>query len=233
MSHETPGGEWKWRVILQRGSQYEEVLVKRLQINVPSFSQEDEMPVVGANTISLAMARFALRTERELLIRKTKVEQHCTAQYSNNKMNWRNQNIRLSHLEAEAIHIIREAVAEFRNPVMLYSIGKDSSAMLHGPSLIARHRSDFEIVMPDQMSIHRRDAEPNDRRVGRFDSVPRARRRQPRTHGFEHAAASRAAAGGRAADRGHGLEARRRSALRHDRSGRPQGHGHVRRCRPN
>lgn len=47
MSHETPGGEWKWRVILQRGSQYEEVLVKRLQINVPSFSQEDEMPVVG------------------------------------------------------------------------------------------------------------------------------------------------------------------------------------------
>ena len=77
------------------------------------------------------MARFALRTERELLIRKTKVEQHCTAQYSNNKMNWRNQNIRLSHLEAEAIHIIREAVAEFRNPVMLYSIGKDSSAMLH------------------------------------------------------------------------------------------------------
>lgn len=77
------------------------------------------------------MARFALRTERELLIRKTKVEQHCTAQYSNNKMNWRNQNIRLSHLEAEAIHIVREAVAEFRNPVMLYSIGKDSSAMLH------------------------------------------------------------------------------------------------------
>ena len=38
-------------------------------------------------------------------------------------MNWRNQNIRLSHLEAEAIHIVREAVAEFRNPVMLYSIG--------------------------------------------------------------------------------------------------------------
>ena len=31
----------------ERGSQYEEVLVKHLQINVPSFSQEDEMPVVG------------------------------------------------------------------------------------------------------------------------------------------------------------------------------------------
>jgi sulfate adenylyltransferase subunit 2 len=37
----------------------------------------------------------------------------------------------LRRLEAEAIHIIREAMAEFRNPVMLYSIGKDSSAMLH------------------------------------------------------------------------------------------------------
>ena len=31
----------------------------------------------------------------------------------------------LRRLEAEAIHIMREVVAEFRNPVMLYSIGKD------------------------------------------------------------------------------------------------------------
>ncbi len=41
---------------------------------------------------------------------------------------------RLSHLkrlEAESIHIMREVAAEFRNPVMLYSIGKDSSVMLH------------------------------------------------------------------------------------------------------
>ncbi len=37
----------------------------------------------------------------------------------------------LKALEAESIHIIREVVAEFRNPVMLYSIGKDSSVMLH------------------------------------------------------------------------------------------------------
>ncbi|MEG2282372.1 MAG: sulfate adenylyltransferase subunit CysD, partial [Rikenellaceae bacterium] len=36
----------------------------------------------------------------------------------------------LRELESEAIHIIREVVAEFRNPVMLYSIGKDSSVML-------------------------------------------------------------------------------------------------------
>ena len=37
----------------------------------------------------------------------------------------------LKRLEAESIHIIREVAAEFDNPVMLYSIGKDSSVMLH------------------------------------------------------------------------------------------------------
>jgi sulfate adenylyltransferase subunit 2 len=44
------------------------------------------------------------------------------------------QNLRLNHLqqlEAESIHIIREVAAEFERPVMLYSIGKDSSVMLH------------------------------------------------------------------------------------------------------
>jgi len=41
---------------------------------------------------------------------------------------------RLSHLdrlEAESIHILREVAAEFRNPVMMYSVGKDSSVLLH------------------------------------------------------------------------------------------------------
>ncbi|MBS0274841.1 MAG: sulfate adenylyltransferase subunit CysD [Proteobacteria bacterium] len=45
-----------------------------------------------------------------------------------------NKSAHLSHLrrlEAESIHIIREVAAEFRNPVMLYSIGKDSGVMLH------------------------------------------------------------------------------------------------------
>ncbi len=37
----------------------------------------------------------------------------------------------LKQLEAESIHIMREVVAEFDNPVMLYSVGKDSSVMLH------------------------------------------------------------------------------------------------------
>ena len=43
-------------------------------------------------------------------------------------------NASLSHLdrlEAESIHILREVAAEFRNPVMLYSVGKDSSVLLH------------------------------------------------------------------------------------------------------
>jgi sulfate adenylyltransferase subunit 2 len=37
----------------------------------------------------------------------------------------------LKELEAESIHIIREVAAEFSNPVMLYSVGKDSSVMVH------------------------------------------------------------------------------------------------------
>jgi sulfate adenylyltransferase subunit 2 len=37
----------------------------------------------------------------------------------------------LKELEAESIHIIREVAAEFNNPVMLYSVGKDSAVMLH------------------------------------------------------------------------------------------------------
>ncbi|MFN2332662.1 MAG: sulfate adenylyltransferase subunit CysD [Halomonas sp.] len=37
----------------------------------------------------------------------------------------------LQQLEAESIHILREVAAEFRNPVMLYSVGKDSAVMLH------------------------------------------------------------------------------------------------------
>src|SRR5436190_9112228 len=43
------------------------------------------------------------------------------------------ESLRLDHLralEAEAVHIIREVVAEFEHPVMLYSIGKDSSVMV-------------------------------------------------------------------------------------------------------
>src|SRR5277367_6670369 len=37
----------------------------------------------------------------------------------------------LKWLESESIEILREVVAEFKKPVMLYSVGKDSSVMLH------------------------------------------------------------------------------------------------------
>src|SRR5271156_6711137 len=46
----------------------------------------------------------------------------------------RNETVALTHLqrlESESIHIMREVVAECERPVMLYSIGKDSSVMLH------------------------------------------------------------------------------------------------------
>ena len=37
----------------------------------------------------------------------------------------------LDRLEAESLHIFREVASEFSNPVLLYSIGKDSTVMLH------------------------------------------------------------------------------------------------------
>lgn len=46
-------------------------------------------------------------------------------------MSFQNYLTHLKQLEAESIHILREVVAEFENPAMLYSIGKDSSVMLH------------------------------------------------------------------------------------------------------
>jgi sulfate adenylyltransferase subunit 2 len=47
-------------------------------------------------------------------------------------MNISNQRLtHLKKLEAESIHIMREVVSEFENPGMLYSVGKDSSVMLH------------------------------------------------------------------------------------------------------
>jgi len=47
MADQTPDGEWKWRIILEGPNGFEEILVKQLYVNVPSFSREDDMPVVG------------------------------------------------------------------------------------------------------------------------------------------------------------------------------------------
>ncbi len=60
MADQTPGGEWKWRVIFERNGGFEEVLVKRLIVNVPSFSLEDEMPVVGRKYHMACRGRFRL-----------------------------------------------------------------------------------------------------------------------------------------------------------------------------
>ncbi|RKZ87808.1 MAG: sulfate adenylyltransferase subunit CysD [Gammaproteobacteria bacterium] len=46
-------------------------------------------------------------------------------------MNMTKKLTHLQQLEAESIHIMREVAAEFDNPVMLYSVGKDSAVMLH------------------------------------------------------------------------------------------------------
>ena len=63
------------------------------------------------------------------------------------------ENYKLSHLrelEAESIHIIREVAAEFENPVMLYSIGKDSSVMVR---LAEKAFYPGKVPFPDRKSV--------------------------------------------------------------------------------
>jgi hypothetical protein len=47
MAHNTPNGEWKWRIVLEGSQGFEEILVKSVIVNVPSFTHEDDMPLVG------------------------------------------------------------------------------------------------------------------------------------------------------------------------------------------
>jgi len=47
MAHNTPNGEWKWRIVLGGSQGFEEILVKSVIVNVPSFTHEDDMPLVG------------------------------------------------------------------------------------------------------------------------------------------------------------------------------------------
>src|SRR5262245_66557872 len=64
----------------------------------------------------------------------TLCEQFPAATVSGDTMRGSTTHRTLSHLralEAEAIHILRETAAQFERPVFLYSIGKDSSVMLH------------------------------------------------------------------------------------------------------
>jgi sulfate adenylyltransferase subunit 2 len=76
----------------------------------------------------------------------------------------------LQILEAESIRIIREVAAQFRNPVMLYSIGKDSSVMLH-LALKAFHpaRIPFPFLHVDTTWKFREMIEFRDRRAEELD----------------------------------------------------------------
>ena len=85
------------------------------------------------------------------------------------------QRVKLTHLqrlEAESIDIMREVVAEFENPVMLYSIGKDSSVMLH----LARKA--FHPAPPPFPLLHVDT-------TWKFREMYEFRERMQREHGFE------------------------------------------------
>jgi len=72
----------------------------------------------------------------------------------------------LKELEAEAIYIIRETVAEFDNPAMLYSIGKDSSVMLHlAMKAFYPAKPPFPLVHVDTMWKFKEMIEFRDKRV--------------------------------------------------------------------
>jgi sulfate adenylyltransferase subunit 2 len=72
----------------------------------------------------------------------------------------------LKKLEAESIHIIREAVAEFSNPVMMYSVGKDSSVMLHlAQKAFAPAKIPFPLLHVDTLWKFREMIEFRDRRI--------------------------------------------------------------------
>ena len=77
--------------------------------------------------------RAELKTPKRVakFIDKTVVSAHTEADIGAEKAEETVTLTHLQRLEAESIHIMREVVAEAENPVMLYSIGKDSAAMLH------------------------------------------------------------------------------------------------------
>ncbi len=78
----------------------------------------------------------------------------------------------LQRLEAESIHILREVVAECERPVMLYSIGKDSSVMLHlAAKAFYPSKPPFPLLHVDT--------------TWKFQEMYKMRERAPREYGFE------------------------------------------------
>ena len=89
----------------------------------------------------------------------------------------------------------------------------------------AAYNGDLQLIPSEKVQYIDVSPETDGRRFGRSHPVPRARRRQPRAHGLEHAAAGRAAPDPRAAARRDGSGEGSRQALRHarPRSGRRPG----------
>ena len=78
----------------------------------------------------------------------------------------------LQRLEAESIHILREVVAECERPVMLYSIGKDSSVMLHlAAKAFYPSKPPFPLLHVDT--------------TWKFQEMYKMRERAPREYGFD------------------------------------------------
>ena len=95
---------------------------KNLETSGTSSPSARSIPLRNSNAIRVVW-NFGGSTIRQTV--------KSASTFFNERMNWRQHHVRLRRLEAEAIAIMREGVAAFANPVMLYSIGKDSSAMLH------------------------------------------------------------------------------------------------------
>ncbi len=102
--------------------------------NVRQDVPQTSPPVKRKDTLNIACSSgskdmFTLQLKH--LIADTKIEQ---PHYPQKNIRGGMHSMSLTHLqrlEAESIHIMREVVAETENPVMLYSIGKDSAVMLH------------------------------------------------------------------------------------------------------
>lgn len=108
--------------------------------NFTGISAPFEAPAHPA--LSLDTSKLSLKESvdqlLDLILPKVTKNKHYIAMQEEYKLS------HLKELEAESIHIIREVAAEFENPVMLYSIGKDSSVMVRlaeKPSLREKYLS--------------------------------------------------------------------------------------------
>jgi hypothetical protein len=63
MAAETPGGEWTWRVVEEGHQGFKETLAKKLTLHVPSFTTEDDMPIVGRKFHIACYGRFRLEAD--------------------------------------------------------------------------------------------------------------------------------------------------------------------------